>query len=144
MTRTTRDCFLEKFLFESEFCLRLFLEQNNIVMIQGKNNSENNTDSNNNVRKNRSRVVLVTQVIPDEINIGYQNLSNAVVLKINGKSINNLIDVSEAFLKQKNEFHKIDFLPGSERMSAVLPKNKLEESNLRIKKNYRIPKLFSL
>ena len=42
------------------------------------------------------------------------------------------------------EFHRIDFLPGSERMSAILPKELLEESNLRIKNNYRIPKLFSL
>ena len=38
----------------------------------------------------------------------------------------------------------IDFLPGSERMKVVLPKGILEESNQRIKKNYRIPKLFSL
>ena len=124
--------------------LRLFLEQNKTVMILGKNNSEKNPDSNINDSENRSRVVLVTQVIPDAINIGYQNLSNAVVLKINDKSINSLMDVSEAFIRPKNEFHRIDFLPGSERMSAVLPKNKLEESNLRIKKNYRIPKLFSL
>jgi len=55
-----------------------------------------------------------------------------------------LIDVSEAFLKPKNEFHRIDFLPGSERMSVVLPEEKLEESNKRIKNNFRIPKLYSL
>jgi hypothetical protein len=29
-------------------------------------------------------------------------------------------------------------------MSVVLPEEKLEESNQRIKNNYRIPKLFSL
>ena len=84
------------------------------------------------------------RVIPDAINIGYQNLSNAVVLRINDQSINSLIDVSEAFLKPKNKFHRIDFLPGSERMSAVLPEEKLEESNQRIKNNFRIPKLYSL
>jgi hypothetical protein len=124
--------------------LRLFLEQNNTVMIPDNNNPKNNFDSNKNNPKHQSRVVLVTKVIPDAINIGYQNLSNAVVLKINDESIKSLIDVSQAFLKPKNEFHRIDFLPGSERMSAILPKEKLEESNLRIKKNYRIPKLFSL
>ena len=124
--------------------LRLFLEQNNTVMIPDNNNTENNFDSHKNNPKQPSRVVLVTKVIPDSINIGYQNLSNAVVLKINDESIKSLIDVSQAFLKPKNEFHRIDFLPGSERMSAILPKEKLKESNLRIKKNYRIPKLFSL
>ena len=106
--------------------------------------SEKNSGPNEKNSKHQKRVVLVTQVIPDAINIGYQNLSNAVVLKINDESIKSLIDVSQAFLKPKNEFHRIDFLPGSERMSAILPKDKLEESNLRIKKNYRIPKLFSL
>ena len=124
--------------------LRLFLEQNNTVIIPDNNNPENNFDSNKNNPKHQSRVVLVTKVIPDAINIGYQNLSNAVVLKINDKSIKSLIDVSQAFLKPKYEFHRIDFLPGSDRMSAILPKEILEESNLRIKKNYRIPKLFSL
>ena len=113
-------------------------------MIPGKNNSEKKSVLNKKNPKHHSRVVLVTQVIPDAINIGYQNLSNAVVLKINDQSIHSLIDVSEAFLKPKNEFHRIDFLPGSERMSVVLPEEKLEESNQRIKNNYRIPKLFSL
>ena len=113
-------------------------------MILGKNNYEKNSDSNKKYSKQQSRVVLVTQVIPDAINIGYQNLSNAVVLKINDQSINSLIDVSEAFLKPKNEFHRIDFLPGSERMSVVLPEETLEESNKRIKNNFRIPKLYSL
>ena len=124
--------------------LRLFLEHNKTVMIPGKNNSEKKPVLNKKNPKHQSRVVLVTQVIPDAINIGYQNLSNAVVLKINDQSIQSLIDVSEAFLKPKNEFHRIDFLPGSERMSVVLPEEKLEESNQRIKNNYRIPKLFSL
>ena len=113
-------------------------------MIPEKNNPKKNFNINKNNPKHQSRVVLVTKVIPDAINIGYQNLSNAVVLKINDESIKSLIDVSQAFLKPKNEFHRIDFLPGSERMSAILPKEKLEESNLRIKKNFRIPKLFSL
>tara|TARA_B100000945_G_scaffold318710_1_gene324177 strand:- start:548 stop:2146 length:1599 start_codon:yes stop_codon:yes gene_type:complete len=124
--------------------LRLFLEQNKTVMIPENNNSDNNYDTNKIIPKNMSRVVLVTQVIPDAINIGYQNLSNAVVLKINDHSINSLLDVSKAFLKPKNKFHLIEFLPGSERMSVVLPFEELEKSNHRIKINFRIPKLYSL
>ena len=113
-------------------------------MIPGEDNNGKKLVLNKNNTKHQSRVVLVTKVIPDAINIGYQNLSNAVVLKINDESIKSLIDVSQAFLKPKNEFHRIDFLPGSERMSVVLPEEKLEESNQRIKKNFRIPKLYSL
>ena len=124
--------------------LRLFLEQNKTVMIPDKNNNVNNSDLNNYSSKYKSRIVLVTQVIPDSINIGYQNLSNVIVIKINNQSIKSLTDVSEAFMKPINDFHRIDFIPGSERMSIVLPIEKMEESNQRIKNNYRIPKLFSL
>jgi len=124
--------------------LRLFLEQNKTVMIPDKNNHVINSGSNNYTSKYKSRIVLVTQVIPDSINIGYQNLSNVIVIKINNQSIKSLTDVSEAFMKPINDFHRIDFIPGSERMSIVLPKEKMEESNQRIKNNYRIPKLFSL
>ena len=89
------------------------------------------------------RVVLVTQVIPDEINIGYQKLSNAIVLRINGQEIRRLKDVGEAFLNPETEFHRIDFLPGSDRLSVILPVAGLKQSNQRIKNNFRIPKLQS-
>ena len=89
------------------------------------------------------RVVLVTQVIPDEINIGYQKLSNAIVLRINNQKIRRLKDVKEAFLNPETEFHRIDFLPGSDRLSVILPVAGLKHSNQRIKDNFRIPKLQS-
>ena len=90
-----------------------------------------------------TRVVLVTQVIPDEINIGYQKLSNAIVLRINGQEIRRLKDVDKAFLNPETEFHRIDFLPGSDRLSVILPVADLKQSNQRIKNNFRIPKLQS-
>lgn len=124
--------------------LRLFLEQNKSVLIEGNEKTTELTAVNKNGSKNQPHVVLVTQVIPDQLNIGYQKLSNAIVLKINGLSIRGLNDVSEAFSNPETEFHKIDFIPGSERMSVVLPVEKMEESNQRIKANYRIPELYSL
>jgi S1-C subfamily serine protease len=124
--------------------LRMYLEQNNSVLIQSEEKSTELTSVKSNMSKKQPHVVLVTQVIPDELNIGYQKLSNAIVMKVNGRSIQSLDDVSEAFANPKSEFHKIDFIPGSERMSVVMPVNKLEESNQRIKANYRIPELYSL
>ena len=122
--------------------LRLFLKQNNIVSIhQKKENANSNLLING---KPKPRIVLVTQVIPDQINIGYQKLANAIVLKINGRKIQFLEDVKKAFAKTKSNFHKIDFLPGSNRQSAVLPTIGLHEANQRIKINFRIPKLQSL
>ena len=97
--------------------------------------------------KSAQRVVLVTQVIPDQINIGYQKLSNAIVKQINGQEIRRLKDVEEAFLNPDNGFHRIDFLPGSDRLSAVLPVEGLNQSNQRIKRisafrNFNHTKLF--
>ena len=82
-------------------------------------------------------MVLVTQVIPDQLNIGYQKLSNAIVLRINGRQIRHLKDVIEAFLNPESEYHRIDFLPGSDRLSVVLPVKELKQSNRRIQNNFQ-------
>lgn len=123
--------------------LRLFLEVNNSTKIPRKNKKRiiKNKDSKENFK---SRVVLVTQVIPDQINIGYQKIRNAIVLKINNLEIKQLDDVRDAFLNPKGDFHRIDFLPGSNRLSVILPVSGLNDSNARIKNNFRIPKLQSL
>ena len=86
----------------------------------------------------------MSQVIPDPLNIGYQKLSNAVVLQVNGMRIRSLEDVSTAFLSPRNNFHRIDFLPGSERLSVILSVAEIDDANQRIKNNFRIPKLQSL
>ena len=119
--------------------LRLFLEKNKTVLMGNNLNDESELQS----AKSAQRFVLVTQVIPDQINIGYQKLSNAIVQQINGQEIRRLKDVEEAFLNPDTGFHRIDFLPGSDRLSAVLPVEGLNQSNQRIKSNFRIPKLQS-
>ena len=122
--------------------LRLFLEQNKTVLMDDNYKNVKAKSASKNT-ESAPRVVLVTQVIPDEINIGYQKLSNAIVLRINGQEIRRLKDVGEAFLNPETEFHRIDFLPGSDRLSVILPVAGLKQSNQRIKNNFRIPKLQS-
>ena len=124
--------------------LRLFLEQNKTVMIDGKNKTSDSYSATKDSTELPPRIVLVTQVIPDPLNIGYQELSNAIVLQVNGRYINRLKDVPDAFLYPQDDFHRIDFLPGAERLSVVLPVAELEKSNRRIKNNFRIPKLQAL
>jgi len=122
--------------------LRLFLEQNKTVLMDDNYKNVKGESAPQNTEP-APRVVLVTQVIPDEINIGYQKLSNAIVLRINGQEIRRLKDVGKAFLNPETEFHRIDFLPGSDRLSVILPVADLKQSNQRIKNNFRIPKLQS-
>ena len=86
-------------------------------------------------------VVLLTRILPDAINIGYQELRNLVVTQINGKPINNLNDVVEAFKNPKDGFHQVEFLPGYDRYQLILPEKELSESNKRILENFKIPQL---
>ncbi len=122
--------------------LRLFMEQNKNIFSHYylKKTNDNSTSQ---INDSELRIVLVTQVIPDQINIGYQKITNAIVLQINNRDIHSLEDVEKSFLYPKNGFHRIDFLPGSDRLSVILPDLNLREANLRIKKNFRIPKLKS-
>ena len=124
--------------------LRLFLEQNKAVSIYENNKSHISSTGTKISSDHPPRIVLVSQVIPDPLNIGYQKLSNAVVLQVNGKQIRRLEDVSTAFLSPIKNFHRIYFLPGSERLSVILPVAELADANQRIKNNFRIPKLQSL
>lgn len=97
------------------------------------------------LQENKDRhVVLLSRVIPDEINIGYQDLSNLVVQAINGHQVQNLNDLKQAFASNQGDFHLIDFAPGFERSQAVIPARQLEAANQRILKNYRIPQLQQL
>jgi len=124
--------------------LRLFLEQNKTVMVDEKNKTSDSYSAKKDSTELPHRIVLMTQVIPDPLNIGYQELSNAIVLQVNGRYIKRLKDVPDAFLYPQDNFHRIDFLPGAERLSVILPVAELEKSNRRIKNNFRIPKLQSL
>ncbi|MFL2749977.1 MAG: PDZ domain-containing protein [bacterium] len=90
------------------------------------------------------RIVILSQVLPDVVNIGYQELRNMVVKKVNGKKVVNLESMVEALQNPKTDFHRIEFLPGSERVQIVLPVQELVSADERIMKNFQIPRLQSL
>ncbi len=90
------------------------------------------------------RVVVLSQVLPDEINIGYQDLNNIVVTHVNGRQIQNLESLVSAFEKPSGDFHLLEFLPGSERRQVILPDKLLDSANARILSNFQIPGIQSL
>ena len=116
------------------------------------------------------RIVLLTHVLPDAINLGYQDLSHEVVEQINGVKISGLAAVQEAFqypqgeyvelVKDEvvqptsnqqstsnqqpatsNQFHVIRLRPGADRRQLILPARDLESANRRIQETFRIPQL---
>lgn len=57
----------------------------------------------------REKIVIISDTIPTPFSIGYENLSNLVVTRVNGKTIGKLSDVRLALASPVNGFHKIEF-----------------------------------
>jgi len=57
----------------------------------------------------RKRIVILTQVLPSECTIGYEDMAQMVVSKINDVPLTSLADVETALKKPINGFHKIEF-----------------------------------
>ena len=87
------------------------------------------------------RLVLLTRVLPAPINIGYQDLHNLIVTKINDQPVHKLMDVVHAFQHPKGAFHQVNFLPGSNRAYLVLPVDEMQETDQQILQNFQIPQL---
>ena len=54
-------------------------------------------------------VVVLTQVLGDEVNVGYQNFDSMVLVSINGKKVNNLREVVELVESCKDEYITFEF-----------------------------------
>jgi hypothetical protein len=83
--------------------------------------------------------VVLSQVLPDEVNIGYESLRNVVVDEINGMPIKRISDVAEALKKPQHGFDVFVFAPGEEVHKAVLDANALDQANQKIMARFHIP-----
>ena len=92
-----------------------------------------------NVLPERKEFVVINRVLPDKANTYISNIREAVVREINGRQINRLDDVIEAFKKPKKGYHEI-YVDGSQ-YKILLKANQMQAANQRIMQNYRIPSL---
>ncbi len=53
-------------------------------------------------------IILLSHVLPNEINTGYRDINNLTVKSINGQPIKSMKDVVSAFNKPLGKFHKIE------------------------------------
>jgi hypothetical protein len=56
----------------------------------------------------REKIIIISKVIPTHFTMGYENLSNLVVLRVNDQPIGKLADVAKAVKTPRNGFHKIE------------------------------------
>jgi hypothetical protein len=93
--------------------------------------------------KERSAWVLLSQVLPDSFNIGYQEQKYLVVDKVNGKTISTLPDLRQALEKPVNGYHIIDFVQSDSARRMVLRAGEDQEAATeRVLKKYGINSSF--
>lgn len=89
--------------------------------------------------KDRTGLVMLSQVLPDPYNIGYQDQKGLVVDKVNGQKISKLGDLREALQKPQDGFHVIEFTQSDSLRRMILAAGEPEqEATARILKRYGI------
>lgn len=93
--------------------------------------------------KERPALVLLSQILPDPYNIGYQEYRGLVVDKINGQRVSRLADIRAALQKPINGYHIIDFVQSDSLRRMVLAAGDVEqEATARVLKRYGINREF--
>ncbi|MEI8243522.1 MAG: hypothetical protein WCI17_09675 [bacterium] len=84
------------------------------------------------------RVVILAGVLPDPVNVGYQELRDEVITAVNGEPVRNLQDV----FRITDRDHGIQRLACQGRgIDVVLDADQRETANARVARAYRIPEL---
>lgn len=87
----------------------------------------------------RTGLVVLSGVLPDDYNLGYEDLRFALVDQINGREINTLDDIVAAMAEPEDGFHRIQFMPEERMVHIVLDAATMDAATVRITNNYRIP-----
>ena len=85
------------------------------------------------------RVVLLTQVLPHPINVGYQQIRNMHVTHANGIPIDNMDDL---FQIRKRDGHINRVTLRTWGVDVVLEKSHIAEANRTLSETYQIPELY--
>jgi S1-C subfamily serine protease len=93
----------------------------------------------NELPADRGRIIILSQVLPTPDTIGYEDLENIVVTKVNGQPIKSLADLSEAAKKPVEGFHKIEFEEDPKLL--FLDATSIQSNADELKKHYSLPAL---
>ena len=77
----------------------------------------------------------MTKVLADEINVGYHDINDRIISRVNGKKISNMKDLVEAFESNKGKYHVI--LDEINRR-VVLDRQKVNENHQSILQKYGV------
>jgi PDZ domain len=86
----------------------------------------------------RPRIVILTSVLPDAANLGFQDLRDLIVTTVNGKEIGSLEDLRHALALPVGGYHVVEFLPGQGPGRLVLDVAEAEASRERVRNLYGV------
>ena len=89
--------------------------------------------------KERPALVLLSQVLPDAYNIGYQDQRYLILDKVNGQPVHYLAELEAALQKASDGFHVFEFVPSDSLRRLVLAAGDAErDATARVLKRYGI------
>ncbi len=86
----------------------------------------------------RRRIVLLSSILPDSYNLGYHDLSDRFVERVNGRVADSIADVAEAFEHPDGGFHVVTLEPNDERHDLVLDAATFSAASKRILETYSV------
>lgn len=86
----------------------------------------------------RPRIVLLSSVLPDAANLGYQNLRDLIVERVNGQSIGSLDQLRRALGEPRGPYHVVELLPGQAARRLVIGVDEARAAAARIASAYGI------
>ncbi len=89
-------------------------------------------------KKDRPSLVILSLVLPDAINVGYQDARYLAVDRLNGQPIRRLADLLDAKKRPIDGFHILEFREGESVRRMVLDAREAESATDRILKRYNI------
>ena len=87
----------------------------------------------------RDGLVVLSKVLPDDYNLGYERLSLQIVDTVNGHTIDNLYSLQSALKNPIDGFHRIQFLREENLRHIVLDAATIQAATERVLDHYQIP-----
>ncbi len=92
----------------------------------------------------QKRLIVLTDVFPDEYNLGYHNMAQNIVKTVNGRPIDSIRKMEEAFQHPVDGFHIIEFIPSYGINKVILDAAEFESATSAIMEKYQIPQRIRL
>jgi hypothetical protein len=86
----------------------------------------------------RRRLVVLSSVLPHAYNLGYHDLSDLIVKSINGRTVDRISEVVEAFAHPEGDYQRIELLPGGQLTEVILDAETFDAADTEINEGYRV------